>query len=301
MVRLSRNENQTHRLNSRPQMWPSGLALAMNLTLNFQGQIWNLLYISAKKWCDCHETKSKHVDGTQGLKCDHQVWPWPWPWPWIFKVKYVICYISDKNGQIATKRKANISIELQASNVTNGFDLGHNLDIWICKVKCDLNHLVTKARCKDLPDSERGDFRCRLVVDSSSLPGEFFFSTGRYRTHWMGPINSAYKEFFMNEIISLESWWKRMIPERRHDNYITWAFWRSMTRCAAVLKSRLLADDWLTVLNLFKKQPCIFQRFSLRRLCRYLKSVFAKGKDQFILLSEYQLVLMPWRQREPGH
>ena len=82
-------------------------------------------------WSDCHEMKSKHIDWTQGLKCDHRGWPWPWHWPWIFKVKYWICYISVKNGPIATKRKANISIELQTSNVTNGFDLGHDLDLII--------------------------------------------------------------------------------------------------------------------------------------------------------------------------
>ena len=137
MVRLPRNEQQTYQLNSRAQMWPSGLTLAMTLTLNFQGQIQNLLYLS-QKWSDCHETKSKHIDWTLGLKCDHPVWLWPWPWPWIFKVKYRICYISAKNGQIASKRKANISIELQASNVTNGFELDHYLDLWILKVKCDL-------------------------------------------------------------------------------------------------------------------------------------------------------------------
>ena len=74
-------------------MWPSGLTLAMTLTLNFQGQIWNFLYLS-QKWSDCHETK------------------------------------------------ANISIELQASNVTNGMDL---------------------------PDSDWGDFSCRRAVDSSSF------------------------------------------------------------------------------------------------------------------------------------
>ena len=90
MVRLPRNEKQTYRLNSRAQMWPSGLTLAMTLTLDFQGQIWNFLYLS-QKWT------------------------------------------------IAKKRKANISIELQASNVTNGFDLDHNLDLWNLKVKCDLD------------------------------------------------------------------------------------------------------------------------------------------------------------------
>ena len=134
MLRLPRNEKQTRQLNFRPQMWPSGVTLAMTFTLNFQGQIWNFLYLS-QKWSDCHETKNKHTDWTLGLKCDHQIWPWPWPWPWIFKVKYGISYISTKRGPIATKRKANISIEIQALNVTNGFDLVHDLDIWFFKVK----------------------------------------------------------------------------------------------------------------------------------------------------------------------
>ena len=109
-------------------MWPSVLTLAMTLTLNFQGQILNSLYLS-QKWSDCHETKSKHINWSQDLKCDHRVWPWTWPWPWIFKVKYGIGYISAKNGPIATKRKANTSIELLVSNVTIRFDLGCDLDL----------------------------------------------------------------------------------------------------------------------------------------------------------------------------
>ena len=52
--------------------------------------------------------------------------------------------------------------------MANRFDLGHDLDIWIFKVKLDLDNLVIKVRCKDLPDSDRGDFRCRRAVDSSS-------------------------------------------------------------------------------------------------------------------------------------
>ena len=79
MVRLPRNEKQTYRLNSGLQMWPSSLTLVMTLSLNFQGQTWNLLYLNPK-WSDCHETKSKHIDWTLGLKCDHMVWPWWWPW-----------------------------------------------------------------------------------------------------------------------------------------------------------------------------------------------------------------------------
>ena len=117
LLYLSQKWSDCHETKSKHIDWTLGLkcdhwvvTLAMTLTLNFQGQIYNLLYLS-QKWSDCHETKSKHIDWILGLKCDHQVWPWPWPWPWIFKVKYIICYISAKNGPIATKRKANISIE----------------------------------------------------------------------------------------------------------------------------------------------------------------------------------------------
>ena len=119
MVQLPRNEKQIHQLNSKPQMWPSDLTLAITLTLNFQGQIWNLLYLN-QKWSDC------------------------------------------------TKQKANTSIWILGLKCDNGFELGHDIDIWIFNVICDLDHLVTKVRCKDLPDSDRGDFRCRPAVDSSS-------------------------------------------------------------------------------------------------------------------------------------
>ena len=33
----------------------------------------------------------------------------------------------------------------------------------------DHDHLVTKVRCMDLPDSDRGDFSCRHAIDSSSF------------------------------------------------------------------------------------------------------------------------------------
>ena len=132
------------------------------------------LAISLPKWSDCHEMKSEHIDWTLGLKCDHQIWPRPWPWLWIFKVKYEICYISTKSGPIARRRKANISIWTLGLKCDNGFDLGHDLDISIFKVMCGLDHLVTKVRCKDLPDSDRGDFSSRRAVDSSSLLESLF-------------------------------------------------------------------------------------------------------------------------------
>ena len=109
----------------------------MTLTLNLQGQIRNLLYLS-QKWSDCHKAKKKHIDRTQALKCGHRVWPWPWPWPRIFKVQHGICYISTKSGP--------------------------------------------KVRCKDLPDSDWGDFRCRRAVDSSNFCWECLEKTDRVIT-----------------------------------------------------------------------------------------------------------------------
>ena len=99
MVRLPWNKKQTYRtlcLKCDHQFWPSPWPWSWI----FQGQIWNLLYLS-QKWSDCHETKGKHMDWTLG----HWIWHWPWPWLWIFKVKFGICYISAKNGLIVTKWK----------------------------------------------------------------------------------------------------------------------------------------------------------------------------------------------------
>ena len=128
----------------------------MTLTFYFQGQIWNLLYLR-QKWSYCHETKSKHIDWTLGLKCDRRVWPWPWPWPWIFKVKYGIGYISAKNDAIATKRTANILIDLKASNVTIRFDLGHNLDLEFSR--SSMEFAISQPKMVQLPRNEKQTYR----------------------------------------------------------------------------------------------------------------------------------------------
>ena len=108
MVKLLRNKKQTYRLNSSPQLGPSGLTLAMTLTFNFQGRVWNFA-ISQPKMVRLPQNRKQHIAWTLGLNLDHQVRPWTWPWP-FFKVKYGICYISARNCSIAMKWKANISI-----------------------------------------------------------------------------------------------------------------------------------------------------------------------------------------------
>ena len=114
------------------------LTLVMTLTLNFDGQIWNLPYLN-QKWSDCREMESIHW--ILGIKCNY----WVWPWPWIFKIKFLNSRISGIGGPIDIKQKGVIH------------DRDHDL-------------LVTKMRCKDLPDSDQGDLRCRRSADSSSLP-----------------------------------------------------------------------------------------------------------------------------------
>ena len=121
MVLLPRNENQTYRLNSRPLNVTSRLDLGHDLDLKFSRSNMELLYL-CQNCSDYHETKNKHINWTLDIK---------WPCLWIFKVKYGIRYIWAKNGPIAMKEKANISVNLKASNVTIiRFDLGHDLERW---------------------------------------------------------------------------------------------------------------------------------------------------------------------------
>ena len=88
MVRLPRNEKQTYRLNSRPQMWPMGLNLTItvtfelwrsNVTLTFDlthdldhGFSWSNfeIAVSQNARVDWHSTKEVAVGHS---------WPWSWP------------------------------------------------------------------------------------------------------------------------------------------------------------------------------------------------------------------------------
>ena len=149
-------ESWDTRVFKSPPLYRGWLCFVVTLTMNFEGQIWNLLYLS-QKWSDCHEAKSKHIDWILGLKCDHRVWPWPWNWPWMLKVKYRICYISAKNGPIATKRNTTISIELKAWNVTIKFDLGHNLDLEF--LMSNMEFPISQLQLVWLPWNEKQTYR----------------------------------------------------------------------------------------------------------------------------------------------
>ena len=130
----------------------------MTLTLNFQGQIGNLLYLS-QNWFGCHETKNKHIDWTPGLKHDQWVWPWLWPWSlnfqghmWPGPSTTHMALTMDFHGQILKKLYLRMggAIDIEQRGGSRSF------------------MTMTKVTCKDLPDSDRGNFRCRHAVDSSS-------------------------------------------------------------------------------------------------------------------------------------
>ena len=127
IIPLPQNKKQTYQLNSRPWMCPSHLTMAMTLTWNFQGQIWNLLYLS-QKWSDRHKTKNKHTGNvcTLCFKCGHKIWPW---------LKF-----SRSNVKFAISQPKLVWLPLNEkqiyqlnsisnSNAVIGFDLGHNLDL----------------------------------------------------------------------------------------------------------------------------------------------------------------------------
>ena len=123
---------------------------------------YGISFISAKM-ARLPRNTNKYIHWTLGPKCDYRIWSWPWSWPLIWKAKYEICYISTKNGPIATKWKGNI---LNSRHPMQS--LGLTLTMTLTLDFHDLDLSVTKMRCKDLHNSDRSDIRCRRVVDWSS-------------------------------------------------------------------------------------------------------------------------------------
>ena len=84
----------------------------------------------------------------------------------FFKVKYGICYISAKNGLIAMKQKANILIEIWASNVTIEFDLGHDLGLEFSR--SNMEFAISKPKIVRLPRNLKTnisiDFKASIVI-----------------------------------------------------------------------------------------------------------------------------------------
>ena len=91
------------------------------------------------------EMKRKWANMILGRLYDLALWPHPWPWPWSFKVRVWNNFISGMGRPIDNERKG------CGSSI-------HDHDIDLC------DH----GGVGDVPDSDRGDFRCRRAVDISS-------------------------------------------------------------------------------------------------------------------------------------
>ena len=173
-------------------MWPSELTLGMTVTLNFQeSQTYNLLHPMAK-WCSCHKTKNEDIYLTLGIICSHQFWPWLWPWLLIFTFKLLTVSQKWQGRVIRNEKEVNQFLLSQQCDLelwplalpsSQNFKVkflisqfsGMGEPIAIEQKRCEsVNHdcdhdvLVTQVTCKDLPDSNQGDFRCQCVVASSS-------------------------------------------------------------------------------------------------------------------------------------
>ena len=135
MIRLPWNKKQTYWLNSRHLMWPFGLNLAMTLTLSCQGQLCNLLYLS-QKWCNCPQNEKRTYRLDTRPQMQPSILTLVMTLTLIFKVKFS----QEWQGRLT-------------------LSVIHDHD-------CDL--LETKLSCKDLPDSDQDNFRCRRAVDLSS-------------------------------------------------------------------------------------------------------------------------------------
>ena len=85
------------------EVWPTlrlcSLISPMTLTLDFQGQISEKLYIRIGR-IDWQWRKGIWVDRLLDPLCDFDFWPHPWSWTWILKVKFSNRHISGMGGPI---------------------------------------------------------------------------------------------------------------------------------------------------------------------------------------------------------
>ena len=138
------NEKEVHWLDTGYNLWPWPLTSLMTLTLDFSRSNFEIaLSPELLVWCDM---KRKWVNMTLGRLYDLALWPHPWSWRWSFKVRVWNSFIAGMGRPIDNERKGCES---------SIYD--HDIDL------CD------HGGVRDVPDSDRGDFRRRRTVDISSL------------------------------------------------------------------------------------------------------------------------------------
>ena len=97
--RLTWNERGVSRFNVGHVLWLSTFTSPMTFALDFQGQIFKMLYLR-NGMANWHGTKGMWVNRMLHPLCNFQLWLQPWPWPWIFKVKFKKVVSQEWDGRL---------------------------------------------------------------------------------------------------------------------------------------------------------------------------------------------------------
>ena len=127
---------------------------------------------------------------------------WPHAWPWIFTVRFWNSRISEMGGLIDIEKGYESTI--------------HDHD-------CDL--FATKVRCKDLLDSDRGEFRCRRAVDASSFCNYRYHHSIILKVYTLLPSIAAEKAFKFqdNQLHYSDIKMTAMASQITGDSIVCWA------------------------------------------------------------------------------
>ena len=148
-------------------------------------------------WSDWCETKRKCIGWILDTICDLDLWPHWWPWPWMFQGQISKELYRRNCWSDWCEMKRKWVIWYWADCMTLPFDHNHNLDLGVSRSESEIalsqkwggrwtmnekdgSHpviltssmiltCVTMVGSADVPDSDRGDFRCRCAVDISGL------------------------------------------------------------------------------------------------------------------------------------
>ena len=162
MVWLPRNEKQTYRLNSK----------ASNVTIRFEHGH-DLDFVISRSNIEFAISPTKMARLPRNDKQTHRLNSGPQMWPMGLTFTITLTFkIWRSNVTLTFDHTYDLNHGFSWSNVEIALSRNGRAD-WHCtKVAVIHDHdhdlLATKVRCMDPPDSDRGDFGCRRVVDSSS-------------------------------------------------------------------------------------------------------------------------------------
>ena len=167
----------------------------------------------------------------QNEKQTHRLNSWPQTWPsdltlavtltlnfqgeiWIF------IYLNQNWPDSHETKSKDIDLNSRPQIWPMGLTLAMTLNQYLnFEGHMNLGHLVTKVRCKDLPDNDWGDFRCRCAVDSSSfkmilsdLRDLLCIHTTMWKNQWWLPFSPREDNYSNVKVIITRLIWTTWTP-----------------------------------------------------------------------------------------